>query len=164
MRAKFVNESSNQDSLLKKKESLLKQKAKADEDWDKAWDKKEAWIEKYGESAWWANLDNYEGHLGSYARKNGRYPGFAVWNGEGPIQRKLNNISNKQSDLEYELEEIEKKLSGEFEDPEIYNDEDEYIPGESEYDPDKDYEYAMTHPGYKGPPGGPYTNYYNDLD
>ena len=165
MRAKFVNESDSSElsKLQKEKEKLLKKKEKADLDYEKAYQKQEDFIEKHGESAWWANLDNYDEYLSNYARKNGRYPGFAVWNGEGPIMKAQNKAANLQSDIEYELEEIEKKLSGDYVD-DSYQEEDEYIPGVTPYDEDKDYDYAMSHLGYKGPPGGPYKNYYNDLD
>ena len=55
MRAKTVNESagSAQSVLLKQREKLLAQLEKAKEEDEKAEAKKEAFIEKYSEKAWW---------------------------------------------------------------------------------------------------------------
>jgi hypothetical protein len=112
MRAKTVNESQNQDSLIKRKEALLKQKIKADQDWEKAWEKKEKWIEKYGERAWDLNMGFYPDGYNAWKYSSMRYPGKAAWRGEGPIEKKLNDISNRQSSIEQELEEVEELLAG----------------------------------------------------
>ena len=113
MRAKTVNESADsaQSVLLKQREKLMAQLEKAKEQDEKAEAKKATFIEKYSEKAWWANIDNYDGHMGGYYNKNGRYPGFAVWNGEGPIMRAINNAANKIYRTEDEIKEVDKKLS-----------------------------------------------------
>ena len=162
--AESLNEIKNREKLIKRREKLLSDLEKARSKHKKAVDRKSEFIEKYGEDAWWNNLSYYKDGYNAWKYERMRYPGKAAWNGEGPIQRAINNTFIKKSNIEEELKEIEAKLSGEQGETELMNDKDVYIPGVSEYDPDLDYKYAMTHPGYKGPPGGPYTNYYNDLD
>jgi len=164
MRAKTVNEStgSAQSVLLKQREKLMAQLEKAKEEDEKAEAKKEAFIEKYGEKAWDTNMDYYSDGYDSWKYAQMRYPGKAAWNGEGPIMRAINNAANKIWRIEDELKEIEEKLTGTYENEPEY--EEDYIPGVTPFDKDKDYDYAMSHLGYKGPPGGPYTNYYNDAD
>ena len=127
MRAVTVNESENSpaiEKMLKQKESLLKKLEIAKEKDVKAEERKEQFIKKYGESAWWANMENYDNYKSGYYNKNGRYPGYAVWNGEGPIMRAINNAANQIYSIEDELEEIEEKLVGVPEYPGPYTEKD----------------------------------------
>lgn len=122
MKAKTL---SNQRTQLKKADTALdvlrNQKAqlqiklqRAIRDEETAEAKKEAFIEKYGEDAWDANIGNYSDGYGTnlsrYAQRHGRYPGFAIWNGEGPIMRKINDVVGRRYALIEEIENIDKKI------------------------------------------------------